>query len=353
MKAKYALLMDPQSRFNVCLDIKASVHGLVTVQNKGACVRAFILGGICGWAFFAPSLFVSVDAFAESASVADTISEVLQSSSKFDAAPQARFKYISARYRELIGPELKSVDSLSVKDVRALFDASAELAFYANLSEGLHGVRYVRDMKVSYAVLKKRHQLEEGDIDTMRATFESYREFYNAEELTPGITNSVLDKLNESSVIRQQGLNGRDFRKVIAFDENIKKFIYESQPIEHGLQIVVVAGCHFASDAAFSIDADDEIRSAFKKANAIWLASGDTPLKSNDFLKWKEDHPRQSLKVAFDNSEWPEINFYAIPRFYFFRKNALFAVLTGWRSSEEGLNDIRNVIRSQKFSEED
>ncbi|WP_152240231.1 MULTISPECIES: hypothetical protein [Xanthomonas] len=317
-------------------------------------MKAFILGGVCGWAFFVPSLFVCADAFAESASVADVISEVWQSGSKFDAAPQARFKYISERYRELIGPQLKGVDSLSVKDVRALFDASAELAFYANLSEGLHGAGYVRDMEVSYAVLKKRHELEEGDIDAMRTTFESYREFHKAEDLTPGTTaNSVLDKLNESSVILQQGLSGRDFRKVIAFDENIRKFIYESQPIEHELQIVVVAGCHFASDAASSIDADEEIRKAFEKANAIWLASGDTPLKSNDFLKWQEDHPRQSLKVAFDNSEWPEINFYAIPRFYFFKKSALFAVLTGWRSSGEELKEIRNVIRSQDFSGKD
>ncbi|MFA0923568.1 hypothetical protein [Xanthomonas fragariae] len=297
------------------------------------------------------TLFANVDAMNRNGSITEVVRDVIQEGAKFRDAPRQRFKYLSVSYNQRIRPSLRFAYSLPTEDLRALFEASAQLAFYANLYEGLRGQEYVDDMEVSYLALKARHQLKESDVDAMRTAFESYRDFRRAEALMPNAGKTDLQGINENVVLLEQGRIEKGSRRVIIFDESKGKFAPAFQHINAGLQIIVISGCHFASDAAFSIDSDKEISSAFNKANAIWIASGDTQLISSDFLNWKTDHPRQPLKVAFDNADWPEIEFYSIPRFYFFKAGKLFAIINGWNSHQENLSEIRKVIRSKEFSD--
>lgn len=259
------------------------------------------------------------------------------------------FTLMVKSYQRLVRPKLLSIDALSMEDIHVVFDLSAELAFYSNLYKGGLDVSYLRDMSRAYAILSKNGRLTESDKFAMRETLEQYRDFRSAEIISGHRSDVILKTDGLGYVINPAPYRGNSSRPVLSFSSDSKKFEISEKKVSKEFQIIVLGGCHFASDAAARIDADDEISSAFEKANAIWIASSTTPLNVEDFPNWQSDHPRQKLVIAFSNLDWPGVRFDSIPTFHLFRRGHLVAVLTGWSSDEKSLNDLRSILAKNDF----
>ncbi|GAE49331.1 hypothetical protein XPU_0863 [Xanthomonas arboricola pv. pruni str. MAFF 311562] len=161
----------------------------------------------------------------------------------------------------------------------------------------------------------------ESDKSAMRETLEQYRDFRSAENSFQGTGVMLFLKRDDlGHVINPAPYRGDSSRPVLSFSSDLKKFEISGAKVSKGFQKIVLGGCHFASDAATRIDADDEISSAFEKANAIWIASSTTPLSVEDFSNWQSDHPRQKLVIAFSNLDWPGVRFDFYSNFHLFRK---------------------------------
>ncbi|MGW8341276.1 hypothetical protein ACWGY7_14445 [Xanthomonas axonopodis pv. khayae] len=175
-------------------------------------------------------------------------------------------------------------------------------------------------MHIAYQELEKRHNSLDSERTAMREAFEQYRDFRSAQKISvnPSIISQQWD---EKELATNSSTKEYSHPKpVISISSDQAKFEVSTRTLSNEFQIIVVAGCHFAGDAASAIDANTDLRSAFEKANAIWIASSTTALDLKDFSLWKTDHPRQPLLVAYDNSDWQNVKFDSIPAFYFFKR---------------------------------
>ncbi|MBV6810201.1 hypothetical protein KWH19_10400 [Xanthomonas campestris pv. pennamericanum] len=323
------------------MNIKVSVLKpvLCQVMVGRMCLQEFLRRVLIALAFLACG-----HAFAQDSDIKLSVEEISKARAIRRNDAMHGFTLMVKSYRRLVGPKLSSIDALSMEDIHVLFELSAELAFYSNLYKGGSDVTYPRDMRRAYAILSKNGRQTGSDKLAMRETLEQYRDFRSAEIISGYRSNVILKRDDLGYVINPKPYRGDSSRPVLSFSGDSKKFEISGKKVSKEFQIIVLGGCHFASDAATRIDADDEISSAFEKANAIWIASSTTPLSVEDFSNWQSDHPRQKLVIAFSNLDWPGVRFDSIPAFHLFRKGRLVAVLTGWSSDEKSLNDLRSIL---------
>jgi hypothetical protein len=48
------------------------------------------------------------------------------------------------------------------------------------------------------------------------------------------------------------------------------------------------------------------------------------------FEQWNREHPGQETTLAFRHDEWPMIDWWGTPTFYFFKSGTLSAKVRGW-----------------------
>jgi hypothetical protein len=97
-------------------------------------------------------------------------------------------------------------------------------------------------------------------------------------------------------------------------------------------QILVVVSplCHFAQHSLRDIASDPDIGPAFSQ-HATWLVppdDGSTPVA--EVARWNRDHPRETMVLAYDYREWPTIDRWEFPVFYFLRNGTLESEVIGW-----------------------
>lgn len=96
------------------------------------------------------------------------------------------------------------------------------------------------------------------------------------------------------------------------------------------IHIIVIAGCHFARDAARDIESDPRLRAAFAR-HSLWLTPPDGNPADPDLIRWNREHPLTAMSSAYRESEWPQIDTWAMPTFYFFKDGTLDAKVVGWQ----------------------
>lgn len=110
--------------------------------------------------------------------------------------------------------------------------------------------------------------------------------------------------------------------------------------------IVVVSHpmCHFSRRAMAAIEEDEQLRALFGR-NVTWLAPVDGLLNFDAVQSWNATYPRYHVSIAFSREDWPEIDYWGTPTFYFFGKDGLSEKIVGW--PEEGRRaDLLDAARS-------
>ena len=112
--------------------------------------------------------------------------------------------------------------------------------------------------------------------------------------------------------------------------------------LDQGLRIVVVAGCHFARDAARAIAADPALDRWFRD-HATWLAAQAEPFAA--VADWKREFPTQPMHIAWRDRDWPRVRSWAMPAFHLFRDGELVAQWNGW-PADSGMATLREQLRA-------
>ena len=97
--------------------------------------------------------------------------------------------------------------------------------------------------------------------------------------------------------------------------------------LDEGLRIVVVAGCHFAKEAAAAISADPALDRLFRE-HATWLAPDSESIAQ--VAEWNRALPTQPIQIAWRERDWPQISSWDMPTFYVFRDGRLLTTWSGW-----------------------
>ena len=96
-------------------------------------------------------------------------------------------------------------------------------------------------------------------------------------------------------------------------------------------QVVVAAHplCHFTQSAVHDIAADSGLHALFR-AYAVWIAPQSGQLELDAFREWNGQHPDMPMAIAYKQDEWPLIDSWSTPTFYFFKDGALVDTVVGW-----------------------
>lgn len=125
-----------------------------------------------------------------------------------------------------------------------------------------------------------------------------------------------------------------------------KRMSRTSIDIGRGLQIVVVAGCHFARDAAVAIAADPALNLLFNQ-HSTWLAPSSESLAAA--ADWNRQFPNRPILVAWSDVEWPQVTSWAMPTFLVFRDGVLLRSWSGW-PADTGMATLRAELSAAGIS---
>lgn len=229
-------------------------------------------------------------------------------------------------------------------DLSLLFRAASEVQFYTS------SPRYVSDMSMDLAELDKRGIASEPEYYDMYEAYIGSRMFSQARELAISHQAPAIERYHTAhgDVIIRQAMapvptyrdlsdDGRTGPTQITLSVDGKELVRRDIDVNVPAQIVVVISplCHFVQGGISDIDHSRTLGPVFER-NAIWLIppSGTPDFKT--IAEWNSAHPREVMNLAFDEQEWPSIDRWETPVFYFFKQKKMIAEVIGWPRSPGG-----------------
>jgi len=231
-----------------------------------------------------------------------------------------RFAIAGQRYDHLLSsyqaPE--HLYLLNHTDLRLLKRASEDAVFY------VPSPTHVAQLQSDLAEMQRRDMVEDKDYVRLHQALVASRDFDAANALAgshPGMDVGIVPIFHKPSSLPR--------KQPTALTVNAKNGTMTRQAFDLSapLRIVVVASCHFSQDAARAIEADAQLRPIFA-SDAIWLASQNEYFSS--VTDWNREFPDQPIHIAWQNSEWPMLDSWAMPTFYVFRHGRLVKKFSGW-----------------------
>jgi hypothetical protein len=236
---------------------------------------------------------------------------------------RVRATRIGLAYEAAFTPEQESRSLISVNDgdLDLLFRASQMAAYYTVDARHIRHMRSALDelqrrgrAPASYYVqlyerlVEARMLAEAREFGEQHPVPEALPEFREAEDIqADGPTEWVVHPTRYELLRRNVSL--RDPMKVVIV----------SSPL-----------CHYSVAASRDIQADPVLRDLFRAAHAKWLAPPDGRLNVKKIQKWNQEHPGQETTLAFRREEWPTIDVWSTPTFYFLENGVLNAKVIGW-----------------------
>lgn len=211
--------------------------------------------------------------------------------------------------------------------LRALSDGDLALAFRAaTIAAGFDPApRYAEDMRRGLAELHHRHLAASGDYENAYRALIRSRDFGAANDLRTRYPEAGLPSLptvhdtvkHPGPTVLQLSADGSELeRRTVTLDEPV--------------HVIVIAGCHFARDAALDIERDPLLHKGFAQ-HVLWMTPQDGNPADPELIRWNREHPLTAMRNAYRETEWPQIDSWAMPTFYFFRDGKLDKKFVGWQ----------------------
>ena len=261
---------------------------------------------------------------------------------------------IDARYAALIDIEERAIGRLSTLERGArVADAfehqfgsvsgeplarlgDDDLAVYFRATElvlfNTQAIRHLEKMEAAFSEAAARHQLSGSEIEAMHKAYVSMRRFDEAAALRG--RNGWVPSGTQPDVASRvpADFRGRTVLEVDADDPLLTRVPY-LHPLERRIVVVSHPMCQFTQRAIAAIEQDGELRDLFD-GRTTWLAPVEGNLRFDVMRRWNETRPAFAMALAFSRDDWPEIDAWGTPTFYFFGEEGVVAKVAGW--PEEG-----------------
>jgi hypothetical protein len=205
------------------------------------------------------------------------------------------------------------------------------------------------------------------DPSDVRALLADFWALQHRNLTTPRDEDNVLDRLLSSRLFGEAktfatqhpelGATVPDFKDTtigsgsgpteLVISHDAKGLIRRSFDLSKPAQVIVVSSpfCHFCQGAVRDIAAVPALQQRMRRYSR-WLADQDGSIGLLPLQKWNVAHPAEKMTLVYREAEWPMIDSWATPTFYFFKKKTLVAKMTGWPPEgrvaqlERALDDI-------------
>ncbi|WP_266159974.1 hypothetical protein [Dyella silvatica] len=250
---------------------------------------------------------------------------------------------ISRIYDDKISPDQNAerLASINDHDLQFLYKSAHLAAFYT------FDKKYLADMQLDLAELARRKLDSANNYADLYATLVSQRKFDDAKLLSkqrPAQTFKPLPIYRDSNkpiepgpsvLALSDGPDGLEMRRsVVDLTRPATQIIVVSHPL-----------CHPSKRAMHDIQADPAFSKAFA-SHARWITPQDGNANFDVLARWNKQNPAFSMSPAYRQSDWPMIDIWATPAFYFLHNGKVVKTVSGWskqgnrRELEEGLRQI-------------
>ena len=230
---------------------------------------------------------------------------------------------INERYRAAFSPYQTSaaLSKLGNADVALLFRAAHMNFFYGVSAPTLS------DMQLDLAELRRRGKAHDADDADVYGSLIQIRYFDQARAFARRHPRAV--SFEAVPVVADESTGqGPTALLVHAGGSKLER---RSVDLRSGRRIVVVSSplCHFSQRAVRSIEADAALRPLFHE-HAVWVVPPDQSTPFETVATWNRVHPHESMAVAYRREEWPMVDRWETPVFYFFRDGRVVGKVIGW-----------------------
>jgi hypothetical protein len=253
---------------------------------------------------------------------------------------------LSNQYDLLFRPLQKRtvLQHLGEGDLAALYQAAHAVTFYA------HDKNYLNDMVLDMQILQQHGAVTGMELDQMYQSFISLRQFDAAKQFLA--THPSLDVEPLPHVERIPAMPS-DAKLVLQTVPGQNTLIEKPIVLNRQIQIIVVGHplCHFTQHAVQDLQHYPDVWHALNQ-HAIWIAPQDGILDITDFQKWNRHYPEAKMAAVYNQNDWPMIDYWGTPTFYFMRNGKLVDEVSGWpnlTALEQGMRKLGllNAIASK------
>lgn len=237
-----------------------------------------------------------------------------------------------ARFAPFARPGVLRV--LGAADVIDIFRATAEVAFYTN------------DPSDARTLLGVHAELTHRNLATSR----------NDEDVLDRLVGSRLfgearafaAKHRELAVripeLEDRSTANRSGPSELLVSDDAKRLVRRPYDFSASAQVIVVSSpfCHFCQNAVHDIARVPALEKLMQR-HSHWLATQDGAISLTAIHEWNVAHRAEPMTLVYREEEWPMVDSWATPTFYFFKKKTLVAKLTGW-PGESRVADLERAL---------
>lgn len=245
--------------------------------------------------------------------------------------------FLISGYHQIIGVHQGSPRRLSDGDLRAAYYLALDVAAVAQYDGALDAAVELLGELDRRASLSDRdvHYLHQGLIGARR--FEAARNLraaYLALGLTPppDIVGSVEPAATERVVF------------AVSADGSLRRETIDMAGFS-GVVVIAAPSCRFAGAAADAILSKPELADYFEQ-NSFWIAPASLDLSDDRTLAWNNFRPSLQLRFAERSEQWPELNYWGSPSFYFMKDGGVISKRVGWplELDEQNLDELEESL---------
>jgi hypothetical protein len=266
----------------------------------------------------------------------DTFDQFQDSIVRKDLSTRLTGSTIHERYRALLSPYQTSaaLAKLGPDDVTLLFRAAGADFLYSVSDASLD------DMQLDLAELHRRGFARKDHDEKVYAaliesrSFDKARAFYKLHRLAsvetvPDVLDNVTHKGPTTLLVSAGG----------------KKLARKSVDLRRGHLIVVVSSplCHFCQRAIRSIESDEFLRPLIQD-HALWIVPPDQSTPFATVAEWNRLHPHEQMEYVYRREEWPLVERWETPVFYFLKDGRVAGKVRGWPAAGRKA-EIRRSLR--------
>ena len=233
-----------------------------------------------------------------------------------------RIDAIVVAYEDLFAGEGRNdqLASIADADLELLYRAAYTASFYSG--DPVHANEVIR----LFGALENRELIDRSHRVQLYGTLVGARMFDRARAFQRTYPDDGLEIL--PLVRHAPNLAGPTAWAVDPID---RVLVEQAIDLEAPSAVVVVShpGCHFSQAAVAAIEADPVLGPLFAQ-HANWLAPPSTRVDFDPMQRWNREHPDASVSLAIRRGDWPLIDNWSTPTFYFFRNGKIEAQVIGW-----------------------
>ena len=239
-----------------------------------------------------------------------------------DPATRIVASKVHERYRALFSRYQTSAALAHVgpEDVALIFRAASADFLYSVSSVSL------ADMQLDLTELRRRGIARNDDDEKVYSALVESRLFDGARAF------AKLHRLASVEAVPDVVENaGRKRPTVLLVTEGGKKLVRRAVDIEHGRLIVVISSplCHFCQRAIRSIESDAVLRPLIRN-HALWIVPPDQSTPFATVARWNRLHPSEQMSYVYRREEWPMVERWETPVFYFLKDGRVVSTVRGW-----------------------